>query len=112
MTTKKNEEPEVKDTKSSIADYCHIEFLDNNDAQYKTTTTTTDIGEKEDVMYHWAYTPDEKKKEVAVDITMKLIDFNLKQLARTDVDSVRVFSDPAEYAAEMVNELFEKIERE
>jgi hypothetical protein len=113
MTTKKKlEEPEMRDVKGSVADYCHIEFLDNdNEGERKTLTTTTAADDK-DVTYYWKEAPNDRKTEVAVDVMMKLLDFNHQQLARTDTNSVMVYNNPAEYAAEIVNELFEKIGRE
>ena len=51
-----------------------------------------------------------EKQKLATDILMRLLDFNLRELSRTDVDTVQVFENPAQYAAKLTNELFDNIE--
>ena len=57
--------------------------------------------------FYWSDRNDDKI-DLAKEILTRLIDFNLEQLSRRDVDKVLIYDNPAEYAAEVVNELYER----
>lgn len=75
------------------------------------TTATTDSDSDGDGSYRfcWNENPIVEKRKLAESILVQLIDFNLEQLRRRDVDKVLIYDSPAEYAAEVVNELYERI---
>lgn len=50
-----------------------------------------------------------EKFKFAKDIVIRLIDFNINQLTRKDVEKVLIYDNPAEYAAEIVNEMCKRI---
>lgn len=120
MTTKKTTKDGVKKTtkkqKTEMVDnqttttttaYCHPEYIDPDKVKGETSTTDTDEG---GYLCIWDNTETEtEKRKLAKDILIRLIDFNLEQLSRTDVDKVLIYDNPAEYAAEVVNELYERI---
>lgn len=72
------------------------------------TTATTDSDSDETYRFCWNDDPTDEKRKLAKDILIRLIDFNLEQLSRKDVDKVLIYDNPAEYAAEVVNELYER----
>ena len=75
------------------------------------TTATTDGDSDSDETYRlcWNDDPMVEKRGLAKQILVRLIDFNLEQLSRQDVDKTLIYENPAEYAAETVNELYERI---
>ena len=73
------------------------------------TNATTDGDSDETFRFCWNDDPMDEKRKLAKDILIRLIDFNLEQLLRQDVDKVLIYDNPAEYAASVVNELYERI---
>lgn len=86
----------------------------NNDLtdkqQQSETTSTTD----EQIELHFDFDDNKNvdlagKIKLAQDILVRIIDFNNSQLLRRNVEKVLVYENPAEYAADVVNELYERI---
>lgn len=106
-TKKQNTETVDNQTTTTTAAYCHPEYIDPDKVKGETSTTDTDDGS---YLCIWDNTETEtEKRKLAKDILIRLVDFNLEQLSRTDVDKVLIYDNPAEYAAEVVNELYERI---
>lgn len=82
---------------------------DENEAK-KGEMEITDTPEPQTYEFYWNDSKADEKRELAKDILIRLIDFNLEQLSRKDVDKVLIYDNPAEYAAEVVNELYEKVD--
>lgn len=84
---------------------------DNPKGEMEVTNTTATTGGDSDETYRfcWDDDPTDEKRKLAKDILIRLIDFNLEQLSRQDVDKVLIYDNPAEYAASVVNELYERI---
>ena len=86
------------------------EYVNSEKTTGGMTTTDTDIPEPQTYEFCWNDSKADEKRELAKDILIRLIDFNLEQLSRKDVDKVLIYDNPAEYAAEVVNELYEKVD--
>ena len=83
---------------------------DLTDKQQSGTTSTTD----EQIELRFAFDDNKNvdlagKIKLAQDILVRIIDFNNSQLLRRNVEKVLVYENPAEYAADVVNELYERI---
>lgn len=109
MTAKKTKEQDCstatkskKDVTCSTTtsnDKCDFNFIEISDS------------DKDDCLFGWDGTVlHNEKQKLATDILMRLLDFNLRQLSREDVNTVGIFENPAKYAAELTNELFNNIE--
>ncbi len=99
---------------------CGTSYTDPNEVSGETTTTTTTTANDNDPFdfdFLWKETEEgimdegKGKRELAKDVLIRLIDFNLKQLSRRDVDKVLIYDNPAEYAAEVVNELYKRMNK-
>ena len=99
---------------------CGTPYTDPNEVGGETTTTTTTTADDNDPFdfdFLWKETDEgtmdegKGKRELAKDVLIRLIDFNLKQLSRRDVDKVLIYDNPAEYAAEVVNELYKRMNK-
>ena len=99
---------------------CGTPYTDPNKVSGETTTTTTTTADDNDPFdfdFLWKETDEgtmdegKGKRELAKDVLIRLIDFNLKQLSRRDVDKVLIYDNPAEYAAEVVNELYKRMNK-
>jgi hypothetical protein len=81
--------------------------VSNPKSSEKPTTTQDDV-------FHFMWEDDTdveviEKFKLAKDIVIRLIDFNINQLTRKDVEKVLIYDNPAEYAAEIVNEMCKRI---
>lgn len=94
MTTTKKEE---RNSSTAGVDY-EVNFVEKTEQ------------DKESCAFKWDGTVYYgEKQKLAADVMMRVLDFNLRELSRTDVDTVQVFENPAKYAADLVNELFDSI---
>lgn len=121
MTTKKKTDGRIKSTvkkaKENLegtnptitAGFCQPEYVKSEKTTDRMTITDTDTPEPQTYKFYWG-DRDDDKLDLAKDILIRLIDFNLEQLSRKDVDKVLIYDNPAEYAAEVVNELYEKVD--
>lgn len=99
-------------TTTTTTGCCDFKWADGEKIKDEITVTTekTDGEKTETLHFCWNDASDEKRK-LAKDILIRLIDFNLEQLSRQDVDKVLIYDNPAEYAASVVNELYERIKK-
>ena len=90
-TTKKQNTETVDNqtTTTTTTAYCHPEYIDPDKVKGETSTTDTDDGS---YLCIWDNTETEtEKRKLAKDILIRLVDFNLEQLSRTDVDKVLIY---------------------
>jgi len=120
MTTKKTDDKGEKvvkrtrrkknvdvDPTTTTTGYCRPEYIDTNNMKGEVKVTESDNDEPKTYKFYWG-DRDDDKLDLAKEILIRLIDFNLEQLSRQDVDKVLIYDNPAEYAAEVVNELYER----
>lgn len=124
MTTKKKTKTNgrIKETVEKAKNdlNCGTPYTDPRKVSGETTTTITATAKDNDPFdfdFLWKETDEgttdegKGKHKLAQDILIRLIDFNLNQLSRRDVDKVLIYDNPAEYTASVVNELYERIKR-
>lgn len=127
MTTKKKTDGRIKSTVKKAKENLEgtnpsvtvttgywrpIPIADDENETKKGEMEITDYGDEQPETYNicWNDSKADEKRKLAKDILIRLIDFNLEQLSRKDVDKVLIYDNPAEYAAEVVNELYEKVD--